>query len=108
MANIRDPDVRRALETLEDEVENFEAKIIGLERELDDASDDIKKLKSTIDDLENDNAELQSRVEELEAALAEAYLMSEANDGAEGRSNSILSGQGSDVSNTADNKAVNK
>jgi len=71
MGRIQDVDVRNALQTLEDEIENYEANIEELEQSLD-------KANKKIVDLEDEVESLEAKVKELEEALAEAYLTSEA------------------------------
>lgn len=68
--NIKDPDVRLALETLVDEFENLE-ETIGESAEL------AHILQEENDGLRIQVETLMKRIEELEEALAEAYLTSE-------------------------------
>lgn len=68
--NIRDRDVRLAIDTLTDEFENAESVIEDLKKDKLD-------LEKNVGDLEDEVASLEARIKELEEALAEAYLTSE-------------------------------
>ena len=70
---IKDRDTRAALETLNIEIENYEAVI-------DDKDKEIFELQETIMGLKHQVDEYESRITELEEALAESYLTSEADD----------------------------
>ncbi len=97
---IKDRDVRDALETLDTEFENLEAVIKDKDNEIDELTKENTGLKEQVEEYEN-------RIKELEEALAEAYLTSEANNEIEGKLDSILSGQGINVSNSTDNETTN-
>lgn len=81
MSYIKDPDVRKAMETLETEIENYEDSIKRKDEDVEYLEEQVKKLQATNEELENDIAEKDERIKELEIALAEAYLTSEKDDG---------------------------
>lgn len=95
---MRDPDVRGAIQTLNDEFENLEETIREKEAEIEELEDDKKELNIRIE-------ELEQRVKDLEEALAESYLTDEADDGrvTEESNDRVQGGRSSDVPDTADN-----
>lgn len=105
---IKDPDVRKAIETLADEFENLEIDVKDKEDEIDDLEDRLSKADSEINKLTDRVDELEDKVKELEEALAEAYLTDEADDGRtkEGAETGIQCGRELDVLNSTDDKAT--
>ena len=68
-------EVRDAMQTLADQLEADEAKISGIEDELEDAMKDIKLLEAQVEDLEEENARLEGVVKHLEQTLAETIMI---------------------------------
>lgn len=68
--NIKDRDLREALEILSEECENYEATIKGRDERIEELENDNIALADEIDRLE-------TTIEELETAVAEAYLTSD-------------------------------
>lgn len=99
--DIKDPDVRRAVETIIDEFEQLEHSIKNKDEEIFDFERENQKLKDTVD-------ELECKVKDLEEALAEAYLTDEADSGRKGEADQdkLSCGRSPDVSDTADNKVA--
>jgi predicted nucleic acid-binding Zn-ribbon protein len=93
---IKDPDVRKALETLQTEIENYEYTIKEKDEEISDNEEEYSKLEVRIE-------ELEARVKELEEALAEAYLTDEVSDEFQGEDAELQTGCGTDVSDSAGN-----
>lgn len=67
MAKIKDPDIANALQTLYDEIENYECTMEELEEALQVEEKKVESLNEEV-------ANLEARIKELEEALMEAHL----------------------------------
>lgn len=65
--DIKDPDARRAVETIIDEFEMLEDSVQRKDTEISDLEEKNEELSGRVE-------ELELKVKELEEALAEAYL----------------------------------
>lgn len=85
MSDIKDRDVRKALEQLADAADVLKIEYANKEQEAEEHYQDVLTKESTIESLNGEIDELNNEVEklklqilELEEALAEAYLTSRA------------------------------
>lgn len=95
---IKDRDVKHALETLIDEIGNYESVID--DNEVEEEAQILR-----IEQLEEKIGQLESTIVKLEETIAELYLTSEANDGVQREAYLIPAGCRPNVPNPTGDKA---
>lgn len=78
MSDIKDRDVRKALEQLVDAADVLKIEYANKEAEAETLSEELSKLDDEVGELKEEIESLKQKIEELEEALAEAYLTDEA------------------------------
>ena len=76
--NIKDDDLRNAIDQFITTAENYDDQLKDLENDIDILEDKLSNRNSEIESLEDQVMDLKADIKRLEEALAEAYLTSNA------------------------------